>query len=91
MTFKELRAALLREHMAIYTPFDKLPADGWQVIVWPSEFHPQGWSLRITHPHRIINAVVAGSFERVGFAVQWSDNDGRMEAWPKGGAVTHER
>lgn len=84
MRFKQLKARLIAEHhIKIYAPWQDLPDWGWHVVVWPSEFHPQGWAIRITHPHRILNPVVAKAFESVGYWVQWSDNDPRMEAWPK--------
>lgn len=82
MKFKDLRAALRAQHLAIYAPGQPLPAGGWRVVVWPSEFHPHGWSIRVTDPHRIINPAVASHFVRLGYWVQWSEQGDRMEAWP---------
>ena len=85
MKFVDLRRLLRAEHLVVLLPWEPIPADGWHVIVWPSEFHPEGWSIRMTHPHRILNECVAGGFRRIGYWVQSSDpsNFGsRMEAWP---------
>lgn len=85
MRFTELRRRLLADHLAIYLPWQPAPEHGWYVIVWPSDYHPQGWSIRVTHPHRVINRTVVSSFELLGFDVQWSEYDARMEAWPTTG------
>jgi hypothetical protein len=85
MTFDQLRAALLQVHMAVQQPSDSPPdGGGWYVVVSPSDYHPEGWSIRLSHPHRIIGGAVVRAFEAVGFEVQrGSDFDARMEAWPK--------
>lgn len=85
MKFAELRRRLRAEHLAVLLPWEPIPADGWHTIVWPSEFHPEGWSIRITHPHRITNACVESSFAALGYWVQASASHpycGRLEAWP---------
>lgn len=81
---KQLIEALKQQHIPAYTPWMTPPAlVGWHVIVCPSEYHPEGWSVRVSYPHRIINQAIVTSFEALGFAVDWRPNDALMEAWPR--------
>ena len=84
MNSRQLIAALKTQHIPAYTPWMQVPElVGWHVILCLSEYHPRGWSVRVSCPHRIINQAIASSFEALGYQVDWRENDPMMEAWPK--------
>lgn len=82
MTSAEMLALLRTEHLTVTWPGGPVPQHGgWYLILTPSAYHPQGWTLRMTHPHRLLLAHVERVLVRLGMECQ-VDQAGLIEFWP---------
>ena len=82
MEAPELVAALRRHHIAAAAAWQKRRPVGWHVVLSPSEYHPQGWTARVTTPHPNITQHAAAALVAVGYRVEVDPKWELIEAWP---------